>query len=52
VIRRKKSKKKQTIKTKLKRYKREDGTGNKETLPEKLFREILQSFNLSYHQEY
>jgi len=52
VIRRKKSKKKQTIKAKLKRYKREDGNGNKETLPEKLFREILQSFNLSYHQEY
>jgi hypothetical protein len=52
VIKRKKSKKKQTVKAKLKRYKKEDGSGNKETLPEKLFRELLQSCNLSYHQEY
>ena len=39
-------------KSKLRKYyKREDGR-NKETLPEKLFRELLQSEGHSYHQEY
>lgn len=41
-----------SAKKQIKKYYRKPGGGHKETLPEKSFRELLQSAGYSYHQEY